>query len=72
MSEISPVEFGQMREQIRNLNASVEKLEVAVEKLTDALSEARGGWKILAVAGSVIAALSAGLAWFLAHIDYKP
>lgn len=67
MSEISPIEFGEMREQIRSLNGSVEKLENAVEKLTEALSEAKGGWKVLAVVGSIIAAVSGGIAWAVSY-----
>jgi hypothetical protein len=64
-TDFDPVEFGRMQAEISNLKLSVDKLNNSVERLTDALSETKGGWKALVAVGSLIITISGGVAWFV-------
>lgn len=66
--EYNPVEFGRLQEQVAGLQDAVQKLDNSVQKLTDALSESRGGWKVLVTLGTVAVAVSSGVAWIFAKL----
>lgn len=72
MSEIDPIAFGALSQRVETLAENVDKLDKAVEKLTEVISESRGGWKMLATLGTVVAGVSAGATWIVSHIKLTP
>ncbi len=54
MSDIPPQEFGYLQATVDKLEDRVEKLTVAVETLTATLNQTKGGWKLLVALGSVV------------------
>ena len=54
MSDIPPQEFGYLQATVDKLEDRVEKLTVAVETLTATLNQTKGGWKLLLALGSVV------------------
>lgn len=69
---IDPADFGALEERVAQLSKSVEQLSTTVDKLSDALSEARGGWKIIAILGTVVLTVSGGVSWFVSHVKFVP
>lgn len=72
MSEIDPIQFGALSQKVETLAENVEKLDKAVERLTTVISESRGGWKMLASLGTLIAAISGGVTWVISHVKLVP
>lgn len=72
MSEIDPIAFGALSQRVETLAENVDKLDKAVEKLTEVISESRGGWKMLATLGTVVATISAGITWVVSHVKISP
>jgi hypothetical protein len=54
VSDIPPQEFGYLQATVDKLEDRVEKLTVAVETLTATLNQTKGGWKLLVALGSVV------------------
>lgn len=59
-----------MQAEIESLQKSVEKLNTSVEALTNMLSETKGGWKALVAVGTIIVAISGGVAWVVTKIKF--
>lgn len=58
MSDIPPQEFGYLQATVDKLEDRVEKLTHAVENLTATLNQTKGGWKLLAALGSLVSFLT--------------
>lgn len=52
--DIPPQEFGYLQATVDKLEDRVEKLTTAVETLTATLNQTKGGWKLLAALGGVV------------------
>lgn len=72
MSEIDPIQFGALSQRVETLAENVEKLDKAVERLTTVISESRGGWKMLASLGTLVAAVSGAVTWLIGHVKFTP
>lgn len=46
-----------MAEKIKNLEESIDRLTTAVDNLTNTMTQAKGGWKVLVLQGGLIAAV---------------
>lgn len=71
-TSIDPMEFGALSQRVETLAENVEKLDKAVERLTEVISESRGGWKMLATLGTVVAGVSATVTWAASHFKFTP
>ena len=79
MSTIDPQQFGELKaivvqveRAVQSLNADMRALNTALKDLTDQLSQARGGWKVLLIVASVGATLASFVNWLLSHISMRP
>lgn len=68
---IDAQEFGEMKATVDHLSKSVEKLETAVDKLTDVISELQGGKKIIFAIATGIAGVAGALGWLASNIRLK-
>lgn len=70
--DFDPIQFGVLQQRVENLTDAVDRLDAAVEKLSTTISETRGGWKMLAALGAVVATISGGVTWAISHIKLVP
>jgi tetrahydromethanopterin S-methyltransferase subunit B len=54
VNDIPPQEFGYLQATVDKLEDRVEKLTVAVEALTATLNQTKGGWKLLVALGGIV------------------
>lgn len=76
---IDPTEFGELRNEVRNLRRdmdrfaeSLSELAKTLQGINDTLSQARGGWQALAWAGGIGTTIGGAVAWLLAHVKVSP
>lgn len=55
--DISAQEFGRLQSEVAALRREVDRLIPAVEKLTQALNQTQGGWRVLVTVGTIGAAI---------------
>lgn len=72
---IDPVEFGQLKAEVaaqrRDLDrlvATIEHLAKSMDDVRDTLTEARGGWRAVAMISGVAATLGAAISWVVQHV----
>lgn len=53
---------------VESLSKDVQTMGVQVGELTKLLSEAKGGWKVIAAVAGVAGVLGSALSWFVAHL----
>jgi hypothetical protein len=70
MTDIDPIRFGEMSQQIENLQKSVDRLEVVVQELDRLISESKGGLKLLITLGAFSAAMGSLVTWAVGHIRF--
>lgn len=68
MNDIPPKEFGYLQATVDKLEDRVEKLTTAVETLTATLNQTKGGWKLLAALGSVVSIATVAALKFLGFL----
>ena len=69
MNEIDPIEFGELRADVKNLKETMSKMVTKLDDLTDLANKSKGAFW----AGMTIASLLGGLAsWIAAHFYFKP
>lgn len=68
MNDIPPKEFGYLQATVDKLEDRVEKLTTAVETLTATLNQTKGGWKLLAALGSVVSFATVAALKFLGFL----
>jgi hypothetical protein len=69
MNEIDPMEFGELRADVKTLKDNLAKMVVKLDDLTALANKSRGAFW----AGMTIASLVGGIAsWILAHFYIKP
>lgn len=71
MSEINPQEFGELKSTVAALERDMQEMKSDIRVIRDAITEARGGWKLLLAIGGAAASLSAAVTWALQHIQLK-
>ena len=78
MSEIDPRSFGQLEAAVEALDARMQRvdsklgdLDGKLQKLSDAITEARGGWRMALLLGGAAAAAGSGLTWLLQHVTLR-
>ena len=76
---IDPVEFGQLRAEVAaqrrdldRLASTLEQLANSMDTIRDTLTEARGGWRAVAMVSGIAATVGGGIAWALHHIRFNP
>ncbi len=76
---IDPTEFGELRNEVRNLRRDMDKLTESLGELAktlqginDTLSQARGGWQALAWVGGIGATVGGFSGWLLQHVKILP
>ena len=67
MSDIDPQEFGRLQAQVEQLLKSVETLAGKVDGMSQQMSEASGGWKVLMALGTISAGLGSAVTWLITH-----
>jgi phage shock protein A len=79
MPEIDPQQFGelkatvaQLEKTMENTNTDMRELRAAIKELTDQLSQAKGGWKVLLAVASIGAALASLADWAVSHMTLRP
>jgi hypothetical protein len=71
MAEFDPQEFGRLQAQVEQLLESVKTLSGKVDNMSQQMSEASGGWKVLMALGTVSAGLGSAATWALSHFTGK-
>jgi anti-sigma-K factor RskA len=66
----------QTREALEKMHAenreNLEKLLAAQAKMSSAFDQAKGGWKMVFAASSLIAGIAGAAAWLFSHVTVKP
>lgn len=76
--QIDPRAFGQLEGDVRALTREVNGLRKdfgdlaeKVDKLVDAMSEARGGWKLTLMFGTIATAVGGAVSWAISHVTLR-
>jgi uncharacterized coiled-coil protein SlyX len=76
---IDPVEFGQLKAEVAaqrrdldRLATTLEHIAKAMDDVRDTLTEARGGWRAVAMIGGIAGTLGAAVAWMVQHVKISP
>jgi hypothetical protein len=79
MSDIDPMEFGQIRAQVSQLLESDRQKTLLLQAMSEdmqairlQLAEAKGGWRLLVALGGAASALGGVITWGLSHIRWTP
>jgi hypothetical protein len=79
MPDIDPQQFGELKATVAQLektmemmNTDMRALNLGIKELTDQLSQARGGWKVLLLVASIGAAVATIADWFFSHVSLRP
>lgn len=75
---IDPVEFGQLkaevvaqRRDLDRLASTLEHLAKSMDDVRDTLTEAKGGWRAVAMISGVAGTLGAAIAWVAQHVRFQ-
>jgi hypothetical protein len=71
MSEISPQEFGRLQAAVVTLENDMREMKSDVRIIRDAVTEAKGGWRLLLALGGAAAAAASAVTWALQHVTFK-
>lgn len=66
------VEVAHMARSIEALTETMAEQGKSLAEIHRILSEARGGWKTLMIAGGIASALGGGVAWLVSHVRFTP
>lgn len=73
-TSFNPQEYGALQQRVQNLCADVEALTESVERLSrkvddlsNVISEAKGGWRVLMAVSGAAATISGVLTWLLSN-----
>lgn len=73
--DVQPIDrrdYGRLEAQVSQLTTDVHQLKQTVEQMRDMMSEARGGWRAIALVSGVAGSLGAALTWVLTHVRFGP
>lgn len=65
------VEVKHLTEGMAEMTKAVEALSVKLEAISQTLTEAKGGWRMLMLIGGASGTVGAGLAWLATHVSFK-
>lgn len=69
MTDIDPVEFGELRSQVNLLEKQVMELQKDVKTLLELANKSKGGFWM----GMAIASMLGGIiSWMVAHLQFRP
>lgn len=71
MSELNPEDIGALKQAVTTLTAEVSLLRQDMTKVNLALSELRGGKKVLLTMLATAGLFGSALTWLLQHIQFK-
>jgi hypothetical protein len=71
VSEIDPQEFGRLQATVDALESDMSEMKADVRIIRDAITEARGGWKLLLLIGGAAATVGAAVSWVIEHVNLK-
>lgn len=57
---------------LESQNVAMEAMKVQMDSIRSTLSEARGGWKVLAAIGGASATAAAAASWVVTHLKGTP
>ena len=76
---IDPVEFGQLKAEVAAQRRDLDRLATTLEHLAksmdavrDTLTEARGGWRAVAMISGIAGTLGAAISWTVQHVKISP
>tara|TARA_R110000868_G_scaffold27614_1_gene104490 strand:- start:67 stop:291 length:225 start_codon:yes stop_codon:yes gene_type:complete len=70
--QISSRDFGHLEAQVAQLREDMRKLQTTVDCMAEMMSQARGGWRAIALVGGIAGTLGGAIAWIIAHIKVTP
>lgn len=72
---IDPIEFGQLRAEVvaqrRDLDrlaSTLEQLAKSLDSVRDVMTEAKGGWRAIALIAGIAGTLGSGATWIIQHV----
>ena len=72
---IDPIEFGQLRAEVvaqrRDLDrlaSTLEQLARSLDSVRDVMTEAKGGWRAIALIAGIAGTLGSGATWIIQHV----
>ena len=78
-SDDNSVQIARLEEKFAAMRSDMVKMEGQLLDMTNkldqvlaALSEAKGGWKLMMAIGGAAGALAAGVAWMISHVEVTP
>lgn len=63
--------FASMSEGQLEMKIKMAQVEGKIDIIVNAISESKGGWKLLMLIGGLASSLSVAITWALAHISVK-
>lgn len=74
---IDPIEFGQLRAEVvaqrRDLDrlaSTLEQLAKSLDSVRDVMTEAKGGWRAIALIAGIAGTLGSGSTWVIQHVKF--
>ena len=64
--------FAAMRSDMVKMDGQLLDMTNKLDLVLAALSEAKGGWKLMMAIGGAAGALAAGVAWMISHVKVTP
>lgn len=79
ISDDNSIQIARLEEKFAAMRSDMVKMEGQLLDMTNkldqvlaALSEAKGGWKLMMAIGGAAGALAAGVAWMISHVKVTP
>lgn len=66
------VEVKHMLENMAEMKRSLELMAAKVDTISQTLTEAKGGWRVLMLVGGAAGSIGAGLSWLVTHVKVSP